>query len=172
MGDGWGPPRRWPIQITFEAKKRLREKGDIMRKGLGICLTTVLWISLLCMPGIVYGQSGIFDRTGIMPGHGSHSSLPEESVDLFAGNVTLRYLDYRLPGPNGLEVGHRKLSLNANPKERRTFTTMAQQHYRIPFKKALLQFTTEPDPFLAMLKWVMTEMMRTETGAKVGASNR
>ena len=47
---------------------------------------------------------------------------------------------------------------------------MAQQHYRTPFKKALLQFITEPDPFLAMLKWVMTEMMRIEAEAKVGAN--
>lgn len=47
---------------------------------------------------------------------------------------------------------------------------MAQQHYRTPFKKALLQFITEPDPFLAMLKWVMTEMMRIEAESKVGAS--
>lgn len=39
-----------------------------------------------------------------------------------------------------------------------------QQHYKTPFKKALLQFITEPDPFLAMLKWVMTEMMRIEVG--------
>ena len=46
---------------------------------------------------------------------------------------------------------------------------MAQQHYRTHFKKALLQFITEPDPFLAMLKWVMTEMMRIEAEAKVGA---
>lgn len=46
---------------------------------------------------------------------------------------------------------------------------MAQQHYRTPFKKALLQFITEPDPFLAMLKWVMTEMMRIEAAAMVGA---
>jgi hypothetical protein len=35
---------------------------------------------------------------------------------------------------------------------------MAQQHYKTLFKKALLQFITEPDPFLAMLKWVMTEL--------------
>jgi hypothetical protein len=34
-----------------------------------------------------------------------------------------------------------------------------------------LQFITEPDPFLAMLKWVMTEMMRIEAEAKVGATN-
>ena len=47
---------------------------------------------------------------------------------------------------------------------------MAQQHYKTLFKKALLQFITEPDPFLAMLKWVMTEMMRIETEAKVGAT--
>ena len=58
----------------------------------------------------------------------------------------------------------------AKSNERRTFTTMAQQHYRTPFKKALLQFITEPDPFLAMLKWVMTEMMRIEAEAKVGAA--
>jgi len=47
---------------------------------------------------------------------------------------------------------------------------MAQQHYKTLFKKALLQFITEPDPYLAMLKWVMTEMMRIETEAKVGAA--
>jgi putative transposase len=47
---------------------------------------------------------------------------------------------------------------------------MAQQHYRTPFEKALLQFVTEADPFLAMLKWVMTEMMRIEVEAKVGAA--
>ena len=47
---------------------------------------------------------------------------------------------------------------------------MAQQHYRTPFKKALLQFITEPDPFLSMLKWVMTEMMRIEAEVKVGAA--
>jgi transposase-like protein len=43
-------------------------------------------------------------------------------------------------------------------------------HYKGLFKKALLQFVTEPDPFLAMLKWVMTEMMRIEAEAKVGAA--
>jgi transposase-like protein len=46
---------------------------------------------------------------------------------------------------------------------------MAQAHYKTVFKQALFQFITEPDPFLAMLKWVMTEMMRIEAEAKVGA---
>ena len=47
---------------------------------------------------------------------------------------------------------------------------MAQRHYRSVLKKALLQFIAEPDPLLAMLKWVMTEMMRIESEAKVGAA--
>ncbi len=47
---------------------------------------------------------------------------------------------------------------------------MAQQHYRTPFKKALFQFITEPGPFLAMLQWVMTEIMRIEAETKVGAA--
>jgi len=46
---------------------------------------------------------------------------------------------------------------------------MAQIHYKALFKKALLQFIIEPDPFLAMLQWAMTEMMRIEAEAKVGA---
>ena len=46
---------------------------------------------------------------------------------------------------------------------------MAQVHYKALFQKALFQFITEPDPFLAMLQWVMTEMMRIEAEAKVGA---
>ncbi|MCG7851177.1 MAG: hypothetical protein MIO92_01505 [Methanosarcinaceae archaeon] len=47
---------------------------------------------------------------------------------------------------------------------------MAQQHYKSLFKKARSQFITESDPFLAMLKWVMTEMMRTKAEAKIGAA--
>jgi hypothetical protein len=47
---------------------------------------------------------------------------------------------------------------------------MAQAHYKGLFKKVLLQFITEPDPFLAMLQWVMTEMMRIEAEAKAGAA--
>ena len=58
------------------------------------------------------------------------------------------------------EVGHRKLSSNGNPKERRSFTTLAQQHYGTPFKKAILLLFKEPTPFLAMLKWVMSMIIR------------
>ncbi len=68
-------------------------------------LLTYLLTYLLCALGnFLYGQSGIFDRTGIIAGHGSYSSVPVESVDLFTGNLTLRYLDIYLPGPNGLDV--------------------------------------------------------------------
>lgn len=54
--------------------------------------------------GYLHAQSGIFDRIGIIPGHGTYSSLPIESVDLFTGNLTLAYRDIYLPGPNGLNV--------------------------------------------------------------------
>ncbi len=47
---------------------------------------------------------------------------------------------------------------------------MAQRHYRSDLRKALLQFIAEPDPLLCMLRWVMTELMRIESEAKVGAA--
>ena len=59
---------------------------------------------LLSAVSFSYGQSGVFDRVGIIPGHGLQGSLPEENIDLFTGNVTLRYRDIFLPGPNGLNV--------------------------------------------------------------------
>jgi putative transposase len=46
---------------------------------------------------------------------------------------------------------------------------MAQPHYKGLFKKALLQFVTEPDPVLAMLEWVAGQMMQIEAEVKVGA---
>jgi len=69
----------------------------------------VLLFSLFCFLGIgsnhsLFSQSGIFDRTGIIQGHGAYSSVPVENVDVFTGNLTLRYLDVFLPGPNGLNV--------------------------------------------------------------------
>ena len=51
-----------------------------------------------------FAQSGIFDRTGHIPGHGAYSSLPEESVDLFTGNLTLSSRDIFIPGANGLNI--------------------------------------------------------------------
>ena len=36
--------------------------------------------------------------------HGMHGAVPEENIDLFNGNLTLRYLDISLPGPNGLNL--------------------------------------------------------------------
>lgn len=66
-------------------------------------LSLSTWL-LAIVIGSARGQSGIFDRTGIVPGHGSYGSLPEENIDLFTGNVTLRYRDIYLPGPNGLNL--------------------------------------------------------------------
>ncbi|HLP45033.1 MAG TPA: hypothetical protein VK469_03765, partial [Candidatus Kapabacteria bacterium] len=55
-------------------------------------------------PLTLYGVSGIYDRIGIIPGHGLHGAVPEENIDLFTGNLTLRFQDIRLPGPNGFDT--------------------------------------------------------------------
>jgi len=41
------------------------------------------------------------------------------------------------------ELGHRKLSSTAKPKERRIFTTMAQPHYKALLQIALIGFLGE-----------------------------
>ena len=71
----------------------------------GKALISVLFsIIFLTSANILFAQSGIFDRTGIVPGHGSYSSLPEESVDLFTGNLTLAYRDIFLPVSESLSI--------------------------------------------------------------------
>jgi RHS repeat-associated protein len=49
-------------------------------------------------------ESGIYDRIGIIAEHGMHGAVPEENIDLFTGNLTLRNLDIHLPGPNGFDL--------------------------------------------------------------------
>lgn len=69
-------------------------------------LITILF-SILVISGFggrLYGQSGIYDRIGVIVEHGLHGAVPEENIDLFTGNVTLRYLDINLPGPNGFDL--------------------------------------------------------------------
>jgi len=51
-----------------------------------------------------FAESGVYDRIGIIPEHGFHGAVPEENIDLFTGNLTLRFLDIYLPGPNGLDL--------------------------------------------------------------------
>ena len=45
---------------------------------------------------------------------------------------------------------------------------MARTNVITYFKKLLLQFITEPDPLLAMLKWLTGQLMQMEAEAKVG----
>jgi len=75
-----------------------------MQKILKTVASIFLFVFAWASASRLDAQSGIFDRTGIVPGHGTSGSLPEENVDLFTGNVTLRYRDVYLPGPNGLDV--------------------------------------------------------------------
>jgi RHS repeat-associated protein len=75
-----------------------------MNKPLKSLIPVLLLITIWTGANRLLAQSGIFDRTGIIPGHGSHSSLPEESVDLFTGNLTLAYRDIFLPGSDNLNI--------------------------------------------------------------------
>ncbi len=52
----------------------------------------------------MHAESGIFDRFGIITEHGMHGAVPEENIDLFTGNLTLKNLDVHLPGPNGFDL--------------------------------------------------------------------
>jgi RHS repeat-associated protein len=49
-------------------------------------------------------RAGLMDRIGITPEHGFHGGVPSENINLFNGNLTLKYLDISLPGPNGFDV--------------------------------------------------------------------
>ncbi len=51
-----------------------------------------------------FAKSGIFDRIGIIPEHGLYGTVPEENIDLFTGNLTLKFRDIVLPGPNGFDL--------------------------------------------------------------------
>lgn len=59
---------------------------------------------LLLIVGFVRAQSGVFDRVGGVAIHGTYSLVPEETVDLFTGNLMLSYRDIFLPGPEGLSL--------------------------------------------------------------------
>jgi len=75
-----------------------------MNKPLKSLISVLLLIIICTGANRLLAQSGIFDRTGVIPGHGLYSSLPEESVDLFTGNLTLAYRDIFLPGSDGLNI--------------------------------------------------------------------
>nr|NIO48447.1 choice-of-anchor D domain-containing protein [Candidatus Aminicenantes bacterium] len=64
----------------------------------------VLSFSILFGGNFLFSESGIYDRIGIIPEHGFHGAVPEENIDLFTGNLTLRFLDIYLPGPNGFDL--------------------------------------------------------------------
>lgn len=48
---------------------------------------------------------------------------------------------------------------------------MAYSYTNKIFKKMLLQFITEEDPMLAMLKWLCEQLMETEVTSKINAVN-
>ncbi|MEN6561280.1 MAG: hypothetical protein ABFD52_10940 [Acidobacteriota bacterium] len=74
-----------------------------MYKGSAKRLLLTLAIFIVTV-GALRAQSGVFDRTGSVAGHGTYSSVPMEIVDLFTGNLMLAYRDIFLPGPEGLNL--------------------------------------------------------------------
>lgn len=80
-------------------------------------------------PGL-YGQSGIYDRTGIIASHGTHGSLPEENIDLFTGNITLSYRDVFLPGPEGLNVEVLRVYNSKILKDRQSGNPSVQAYHK------------------------------------------
>jgi hypothetical protein len=103
--------------------------GANMRRTKWLFSFTVLFAFLLVTFASLYGQSGIFDRVGVIPGHGSYSSLPIERVDLFTGNLTLSYRDIYLPGPNGLDVEVWRVYNSKILKDRQSGQTASVQAY-------------------------------------------
>ncbi len=47
---------------------------------------------------------------------------------------------------------------------------MAYSHSNVPLEKMLLQFMTEDDPLLVMLKWLCEKLMEAEVDAKINAA--
>ena len=46
---------------------------------------------------------------------------------------------------------------------------MAYQNSTVPFEKMLLNFISNDDPMLSMLKWLCEKLMETEVQTKLGA---
>jgi RHS repeat-associated protein len=78
----------------------------------------------------LFGQSGIYDRVGTIPGHDAFGSLPEENIDLFTGNVTLSYRDIYLPGPNGLDVEVWRVYNSKILKDRQSGNPVVQAYHQ------------------------------------------
>lgn len=101
-----------------------------MAKNLKALLFILLVFLVWNGSALLEAQSGIYDRTGVIPGHGSFGSLPEENIDLFTGNVTLRYRDVYLPGPNGLDVEVWRVYNSKILKDRQSGNPVVQAYHQ------------------------------------------
>lgn len=91
-----------------------------------LCICFIAWTSGFHLQA----QSGIYDRVGIVPGHGTFGSMPEENIDLFTGNVTLRYRDVFLPGPEGLNVEVWRVYNSKILKDRQSGNPVVQAYHK------------------------------------------
>ena len=89
----------------FQAKVKKNDKDMDMKKKKNGKVVVFFWVLiLLAALQPVLGESEIFDRIGINSNHGMHGAVPEENIDLFTGNLTMRFKDIVLPGPEGFDL--------------------------------------------------------------------
>jgi hypothetical protein len=93
-------------------------------------LIVLCFYSVILTAVNLQAQSGIYDRVGVIPGHGMFGSLPEENIDLFTGNVTLRYRDVFLPGPEGLNVEVWRVYNSKILKDRQSGNPVVQAYHK------------------------------------------
>ena len=100
-----------------------------MNKSRNVLLPLV--ISIFLMGGaFAHGQSGIFDCVGVISGHGTHGSFSEENIDLFTGNLTLRYRDVFLTGPNGFNLEVWRVYNSKILKDRQSGNPVVQAYHQ------------------------------------------
>lgn len=88
------------------------------RPLIGVFIITILLQMIFCP-----GESESFDRIGIISEHGAYGSSQTENIDLYNGNLTLRYLDLSLPGANGLNLNIWRVYNSKLYKDRATHQT-------------------------------------------------
>lgn len=97
----------------------IKEEANMIRKHYLFHLLIVL-TSMYLSSAFLNAQNNIYDRIGIISEHGLHGAVPEENIDLYSGNLTLRYLDISLPGPNGLNLNIWRVYNSKMVKDRET----------------------------------------------------
>src|SRR5437867_2841304 len=65
----------------------------------------ILIVATICpAAGIAWADEIFYSKPELRPDDTFDSTKPIEAIDLFSGGLMIRYVDYHLPGPNGLDL--------------------------------------------------------------------